>query len=63
MKSPQFCELCLCECNDAASGKNSVAYISIAEVVSDVAKNKIVTGVRFEAKYGIIFISVRSGSG
>lgn len=48
----------MCQCDHVEPGKKQAAYFSISEVVSEIEKNMVVTGVRFESKYGIIHASV-----
>ncbi|XP_055585663.1 uncharacterized protein LOC129738473 [Uranotaenia lowii] len=53
------CSYCFCLCDD--SGPKSDRYINMRESVSDVANNKIVTGLRFVKKNRIIHLIVQQG--
>ncbi|KAG6795681.1 hypothetical protein HZU73_09070 [Apis mellifera caucasica] len=53
------CSYCFCYCDD--NNMNSDRYFSLRKVVSDVANNKVVTGVRFKKVNQIIHIQIQQG--
>ena len=60
MKSPELCEICQCECNEYVHPqKKYTKYFSIAEATTNTDENMVLTGIKFESKFGIIYPSVR----
>ncbi|XP_068970446.1 uncharacterized protein orion isoform X2 [Bombus flavifrons] len=53
------CSYCFCYCDD--NNVNSDRYFSLREVVSDVANNKVVTGIRFKKVKQIIHMQIQEG--
>ncbi|XP_033361168.1 uncharacterized protein LOC117239581 isoform X2 [Bombus vosnesenskii] len=53
------CSYCFCYCDD--NNINSDRYFSLREVVSDVANNKVVTGIRFKKVKQIIHMQIQEG--
>ncbi|GJQ88231.1 hypothetical protein Trydic_g19487, partial [Trypoxylus dichotomus] len=53
------CPYCICSCDD--EGRYSDRYISLKDAVSDTNANKVVTGVRFVKRNGIIHLQVQQG--
>ncbi|XP_076754957.1 chemokine-like protein orion isoform X1 [Xylocopa sonorina] len=53
------CSYCFCYCDD--NNINSDRYFSLRKVVSDVANNKVVTGVRFKKVNKVIHIQIQEG--
>ncbi|CAK9823191.1 hypothetical protein ANTRET_LOCUS1580 [Anthophora retusa] len=53
------CSYCFCYCDD--NHANSDRYFSLREVVSDVANNKVVTGIRFKKVNQIIHMQIQEG--
>ncbi|XP_017880889.1 uncharacterized protein LOC108625401 isoform X3 [Ceratina calcarata] len=53
------CSYCFCYCDD--SNINSDRYFSLRKVVSDVANNKVITGIRFKKVNKIIHIQIQEG--
>lgn len=53
------CSYCFCYCDD--NNVNSDRYFSLREVVSDVANNKVVTGIRFRKVKQIIHMQIQEG--
>jgi hypothetical protein len=51
------CSNCFCLCDDPRS-PTTVRHVSISPVTSDVASNKVVTGIRFVMKDGILQMQV-----
>uniref|UniRef100_A0A336KP84 CSON013308 protein n=1 Tax=Culicoides sonorensis TaxID=179676 RepID=A0A336KP84_CULSO len=54
------CSYCMCLCDQ--QGKKSDRYFNLRESVSDVANNKVVTGVRFTKQNRIIHIQIQEGT-
>ncbi|CAL7947526.1 unnamed protein product [Xylocopa violacea] len=53
------CSYCFCYCDD--NNMNSDRYFSLRKVVSDIANNKVVTGVRFKKVNQIMHIQIQEG--
>ncbi|OAD55644.1 hypothetical protein WN48_04521 [Eufriesea mexicana] len=53
------CSYCFCYCDD--NNKYSDRYFSLKQVVSDVANNKVVTGIRFKKVNHIIHMQIQEG--
>ncbi|CAK9812221.1 hypothetical protein ANTQUA_LOCUS7165 [Anthophora quadrimaculata] len=53
------CSYCFCYCDD--NHANSDRYFSLREVVSDVANNKVVTGIRFKKVNQIMHMQIQEG--
>ncbi|KOC63814.1 hypothetical protein WH47_01144 [Habropoda laboriosa] len=53
------CSYCFCYCDD--SHANSDRYFSLRKVMSDVANNKVVTGIRFKKVNQIIHMQIQQG--
>lgn len=51
------CSNCFCLCDDARS-PTTVRHVSISPATSDVSANKVVTGVQFVMKEGILHLQV-----
>lgn len=53
------CSYCFCYCDDHHS--NSHRYFSLREVVSDVANNKVITGLKLQKVEKIVHIQIQEG--
>ncbi|XP_058127430.1 uncharacterized protein LOC131269123 [Anopheles coustani] len=53
------CSYCFCLCDDA--GRHSDRYVSLRQSVSDIANNRVVTGLRFVKAKQVIHLIVQQG--
>uniref|UniRef100_A0A2M4A7E9 Putative secreted protein n=2 Tax=Anopheles triannulatus TaxID=58253 RepID=A0A2M4A7E9_9DIPT len=54
------CSYCFCVCDD--NGPRSDRFVSLREAVSDIAQNKVVTGLRFVKHDRVIHLAVQQGT-
>ncbi|ETN67800.1 hypothetical protein AND_000368 [Anopheles darlingi] len=54
------CSYCFCVCDD--NGPRSDRFVSLREAVSDIAQNKVVTGLRFLKQDRVIHLAVQQGT-
>ncbi|XP_050082279.1 uncharacterized protein LOC126569322 isoform X1 [Anopheles aquasalis] len=54
------CSYCFCVCDD--HGPRSDRFVSLREAVSDITKNKVVTGLRFVKRDRVIHLAVQQGT-